>query len=570
MIREEEDNEKEVDEKEGVGEGDDNRIEKIPIKLTRELLAEQHKILNSIVKKKAKTEPAVVEIIEESDLIFDESEMLEQSQILASIQQERRNLNQTKSTESKAPGKSIEITIDPNKDRRNNKEDIFSDVFSTKTSKTSKTESGTETIASVAKETLVKTLENLPQTNKVIEITLDPNKIKEGIGNDEDIFSDVFRTIGSSKESDAEVIEAIEGEEDIIMSDTSSESSDDVAISDNVPANIIERVDHKEVIKDFKKMIENAKEDKDKAISKGKDNSTSLEKEIFDDIDEANSEEDEIMSDNSDSSVEDLSKVCEFISETTSKPVDKTGQANQSDTISSNKSNIRDKIDEIANATKVKANMDENVKHGSIENKKAKDSINEIVKHVDINHVPNEQAQSNYSQISQTCSSNIETNVSNTPNIEETNSVSPKISKSFLSRTIDPAEPSCSTSISIEKTSNVSFSLPCTSSNDSLDASPSTSGSTPSSLLDPNPSTSSTSTVFLDPTNSVAVSTIKHILNSNDSSENQSSSMSETLQASTSKETYGSRTKQAFSNKKESYFKTNLNETQTKKLLEYQ
>uniref|UniRef100_A0A8D9BTU3 DNA repair protein complementing XP-G cells homolog n=1 Tax=Cacopsylla melanoneura TaxID=428564 RepID=A0A8D9BTU3_9HEMI len=532
MIREEEENEKELDKKEGFGEEEEaeEKSEKIPIKVTREMLAEQHKILNSIVKKKAKTVP-VVDITEDCDLMFDETEMIEQSQILASIQQERQKSNRA---ESRVFSESVEITI-------------HDEELSKKTAKTA---------------------ENMPQSNKVIEITLDPNKIKEVIGNDEDIFSDVFSTIAGCKESNNEITEPNKDDEDVIMSDTSSESSDDVAMSNNISTTTKDI--HKEVLKtDFNNENNKAAEFED--ISEEKDVvslQTSLVKEIFDDLDEASGEEDAIMSDSSDSSVEDLSKVCEFISECTNKTAEKTGQTNQYDTSHVNTSKIKERIDEIATPCKMRDNVNDVIKDnidGTVCKSNSKNNIDEIVTNVhkssgpnktnQVSPSPEKQAQSSSSQnSSKPPSSHSETNESNRSKIEETKSVSPKVSKSSSTdaRTIDSLETSPSTSVSaasLEESPCTSYLLPSTSSIPS-DPTPSTSASTSNNIL-------------LDPSTSVAVSTIKQILSSNDSSEKQSSSF---FQASTSV----SGSNQASTSKKESYFKTSLNETQTKKLLEYQ
>uniref|UniRef100_A0A8D8W4G2 DNA repair protein complementing XP-G cells homolog n=1 Tax=Cacopsylla melanoneura TaxID=428564 RepID=A0A8D8W4G2_9HEMI len=535
-------------------EAEEEKSEKIPIKVTREMLAEQHKILNSIVKKKAKTVP-VVDITEDCDLMFDETEMIEQSQILASIQQERQKSNRA---ESRVFSESVEITI-------------HDEELSKKTAKTA---------------------ENMPQSNKVIEITLDPNKIKEVIGNDEDIFSDVFSTIGTSrasnneiiepnkdaedifsdvfstiagcKESNNEITEPNKDDEDVIMSDTSSESSDDVAMSNNISTTTKDI--HKEVLKtDFNNENNKAAEFEDKDVVSLQ---TSLVKEIFDDLDEASGEEDAIMSDSSDSSVEDLSKVCEFISECTNKTAEKTGQTNQYDTSHVNTSKIKERIDEIETACKMRDNVNDVIKDnidGTVCKSNSKNNIDEIVTNVhkssgpnktnQVSPSPEKQAQSSSSQnSSKPPSSHSETNESNRSKIEETKSVSPKVSKSSSTdaRTIDSLETSPSTSVSaasLEESPCTSYLLPSTSSIPS-DPTPSTSASTSNNIL-------------LDPSTSVAVSTIKQILSSNDSSEKQSSSL---LQASTSV----SGSNQASTSKKESYFKTSLNETQTKKLLEYQ
>uniref|UniRef100_A0A8D8R503 DNA repair protein complementing XP-G cells homolog n=1 Tax=Cacopsylla melanoneura TaxID=428564 RepID=A0A8D8R503_9HEMI len=538
-------------------EAEEEKSEKIPIKVTREMLAEQHKILNSIVKKKAKTVP-VVDITEDCDLMFDETEMIEQSQILASIQQERQKSNRA---ESRVFSESVEITI-------------HDEELSKKTAKTA---------------------ENMPQSNKVIEITLDPNKIKEVIGNDEDIFSDVFSTIGTSrasnneiiepnkdaedifsdvfstiagcKESNNEITEPNKDDEDVIMSDTSSESSDDVAMSNNISTTTKDI--HKEVLKtDFNNENNKAAEFEDKDVVSLQ---TSLVKEIFDDLDEASGEEDAIMSDSSDSSVEDLSKVCEFISECTNKTAEKTGQTNQYDTSHVNTSKIKERIDEIETACKMRDNVNDVIKDnidGTVCKSNSKNNIDEIVTNVhkssgpnktnQVSPSPEKQAQSSSSQnSSKPPSSHSETNESNRSKIEETKSVSPKVSKSSSTdaRTIDSLETSPSTSVSaasLEESPCTSYLLPSTSSIPS-DPTPSTSASTSNNIL-------------LDPSTSVAVSTIKQILSSNDSSEKQSRSLSESLQASTSV----SGSNQASTSKKESYFKTSLNETQTKKLLEYQ
>ncbi|KAI5704846.1 hypothetical protein M8J75_009396 [Diaphorina citri] len=483
MIRAEEENEIEFEEE--IAGGKEEKTEKI--KLTREMLAEQQKILDSLVKKKAKSDDVIdVDLTETStsgDFMFDESEMLEQNQILASIQQRLNpDLASDQSTTSSNLAKSIEITIDPSKPLGTNTDDIFSDVFATVVNS-----SQLETIASKAS-TAVPNATKEPKLDKVIEITIDPNKIKEA-SSDVDIFSDVFNNDNK--------VETIENE-DVLMSDTSSESSDDtpVVVNGNSEVNNTDTtpVDSNKIDPANSETIANTKLD------------DSLEKEIFDDVDEADGGEDEIMSDDSESSVEDLTKVCEFISET---QASKTDQANNQ-----NVGNI-DKV--LSDSKNVHADN-----------------------HVDKTGIIPEDTANISSQTNKTFDNSLKQLNEDTPLPTSSN-------VAFSSSSSSSSSNSASTSNAVS-TSNVA----------------STSNAASTSLT----ASTSNATVSSIASTSVAVSTIKQILSSNQTPEGPSSEINSSK--SDVSKAFDTQPSSSGQSKKESYFKNTLNEMQTKKLLEYQ
>lgn len=241
---------------------------------------------------------------------MDESEIIEQNQILASIQHRNRPIGNV--TKLEGTSKSIEISIDPNKPLSSVEDDIFNDVFNI--AKIPKLFENSSDVTFACK----KSLEELSKPNKVIEITIDSSKMKDP--GDVDIFSDVFT---KKEETQKEVIfrdvfeneEMGEEDDDVLMSDTSSESSsENLSTVHTVTNATIEKIPRTTLTK---QSVTNSNSEE---TTKNVDNVTqnSLVKEIFDDVDEASGDDAELISDSSDDSVEDLGKVSEFLSETRS------------------------------------------------------------------------------------------------------------------------------------------------------------------------------------------------------------------------------------------------------------
>lgn len=378
--------------------------------------------------------------------MLDESELIEQSQILASITQ--RNSSISNAVKPQVTSKAIEITIDPNKPI-NDVDDLFNDVFDT------------TKITQLSKNSLENS--NTPKPTKVI--TLDTSKI-EDLG--DDIFSDVFKKEAHKKDV-SDVFENDRAEEDdILMSDTSSESSSDNVVH-TVTNATIEKIPSTILAEDD---VLNSKREETIENTDNVERDNALEKEIFDDIDEASGDEAELMSD-SDESVEDLGKVCEFLSETRSQTKETPSEPlNTSSDIASSKTN--------SNVDVTKVSDLEIVQKSSSQSEELKDATEK----------------------------NIEPSLKDDENVMNV------------------------------KDNEINASLPIVSTNTNHSS-----------------SSSAKSTPFAS--TSAAVSTINHILNSNEKSDKDSSEPS-------------SSSSSGVKNKAKNYFQNPLNETQTKKLLEYQ
>lgn len=374
--------------------------------------------------------------------MFDESELIEQSQILASITQ--RNGSISNAVKPQVTSKAIEITIDPNKPI-NDVDDLFNDVFDT------------TKITQLSKNSLENS--NTPKPTKVI--TLDTSKI-EDLG--DDIFSDVFKKEAQKKDV-SDVFENDRAEEgDILMSDTSSESSSDNVVH-TVTNATIEKIPSTILAEDD---VTNSKREETIENANNVETDNALEKEIFDDIDEASGDEAELMSD-SDESVEDLGKVCEFLSETRSQTKETPSEPSD---IASGKTNSKVDVTKVSNL--------EIVQKSSSQSEELKDATEKNIK----------------------------------PSLKDDENV-----------------------MNV-KDNEINASLPVVSTNTNHSS-----------------SSSAKSTPFAS--TSAAVSTINHILNSNEKSDKDSSEPS-------------SSSSSGVKNKEKNYFQNPLNETQTKKLLEYQ
>lgn len=379
--------------------------------------------------------------------MFDESELIEQSQILASITQ--RNGSISNAVKPQVTSKAIEITIDPKKPI-NDVDDLFNDVFDT------------TKITQLSKNSLENS--NTPKPTKVIAITLDTSKI-EDLG--DDIFSDVFKK-ETQKKDVSDVFENDRAEEDdILMSDTSSESSSDNVVH-TVTNATIEKIPSTILAEDD---VLNSKREETIENTDNVETDNALEKEIFDDIDEASGDEAELMSD-SDESVEDLGKVCEFLSETRSQTKETPSEPSD---IASSKTNSKVDVTKLPDL--------EIVQKSSSQSEELKDATEK----------------------------NIEPSLKDDENVMNV------------------------------KDNEINASLPIVSTNTNHSS-----------------SSSSKSTPFAS--TSAAVSTINHILNSNEKSDKDSSEPSSSSSSSSS----------GVRNKAKNYFQNPLNETQTKKLLEYQ
>lgn len=376
--------------------------------------------------------------------MFDESELIEQSQILASITQ--RNSSISNAVKPQVTSKALEITIDPNKPIHD-VDDLFNDVFNT------------TKISQLSKNSLENS--NTPKPTKVIAITLDTSKI-EDLG--DDIFSDVFKKEAQKKDV-SDVFENDRAEEDdILMSDTSSESSSDNVVH-TVTNATIEKIPSTILAEDD---VTNSKREETIENADNVETDNALEKEIFDDIDEASGDEAELMSD-SDESVEDLGKVCEFLSETRSQ-------------------------------TKETPSEPRDIEYSKTNSK------------VDITKVPDLEI------------------------VQKSSSQSEKL-KDATEKNIEPSLKDDENVMNV-KDNEINASLPVVSTNKNHSS-----------------SSSAKSTPFAS--TSAAVSTINHILNSNEKSDKDSSEPS-------------SSSSSGVRNKAKNYFQNPLNETQTKKLLEYQ
>lgn len=380
--------------------------------------------------------------------MLDESELIEQSQILASITQ--RNSSISNAVKPQVTSKAIEITIDPNKPI-NDVDDLFNDVFDT------------TKISQLSKNSLENS--NTPKPTKVIAITLDTSKIEDL---EDDIFSDAFKKEAQKKDI-SDVFENDRAEEDdILMSDTSSESSSDNVVH-TVTNATIEKIPSTILAEDD---VTNPKREETIENADNVETDNALEKEIFDDIDEASGDEAELMSD-SDESVEDLGKVCEFLSETRSQTKETPSEPlNTSSDIASGKTN---------------SNVD-------------------VTKVPDLEIVQKSSSQSE--ELKDATEKNIEPSLKDDENVMNV------------------------------KDNEINASLPIVSTNTNHSS-----------------SSSAKSTPFAS--TSAAVSTINHILNSNEKSDKDSSEPS-------------SSSSSGVRNKAKNYFQNPLNETQTKKLLEYQ